>query len=33
MLKDIFGFAENQEKGTYGLSYKLTLTRNSENAV
>ena len=26
MLKDIFGFAEYQEKGTYGLGYKLTLT-------
>ena len=33
MLKDIFGFAEHQEKGTYGLGYKLTLTRNSDNAV
>ena len=33
MLKDIFGFAENQEKGTYGLGYKLTLTTNSDNAV
>ena len=32
-LKDIFGFAERQEKGTYGLGYKLTLTRNTENAV
>ena len=32
-LKDIFGFAEYQEKGTYGLGYKLTLTRNSDNAV
>ena len=25
-LKDIFGFAEYQNKGTYGLGYKLTLT-------
>ena len=25
-LKDIFGFAEYQEKATYGLGYKLTLT-------
>ena len=33
MLKDISGFAEHQEKGTYGLGYKLTLTRNSDNAV
>ena len=32
-LKDIFGFAEHQEKGTYGLGYKLTLTRNIDNAV
>ena len=32
-LKDIFGFAENQENGTHGLGYKLTLTRNTDNAV
>ena len=32
-LKDIFGFAEHQEKGTYGLGYKLTLTRNTDNSV
>ena len=32
-LKDVFGFVEYQEKGTYGLGYKLTLTRNSDNAV
>ena len=32
-LGDIFGFAENQEKGTYGLGYKLTLTRSSDNVV
>ena len=32
-LKDIFGFAEYQEKGTYGHGYKLTLTRNTDNAV
>ena len=32
-LKDIFGFAEYQEKDTYGLGYKLTLTRNTDNAV
>ena len=32
-LKDIFGYAEFQEKGTYGLGYKLTLTRNTDNAV
>ena len=33
MLKDVFGFAEHQEKGTYGLCYKLTLTRNKDEAV
>ena len=33
MLKDIFGFAEYQEKATYGLGYKLTLTRNKDEAV
>ena len=27
MLKYMFGFAENREKGTYGLGYKLTLTK------
>ena len=32
-LRDVFGFAEYQEKGTYGLGYKLTLTRNTDNAV
>ena len=32
-LKDVFGFAEYQNKGTYGLGYKLTLTRNTNNAV
>ena len=32
-LKDVFGFAEYQEKGTYGLGYKLTLTRDTDNAV
>ena len=32
-LKDIFGFAGHQEKGTYGLGYKLRLTRNTDNAV
>ena len=33
MLKDIFGYAEHQEKATYGLSDKLTLTRNKDDAV
>ena len=32
-LKDVFGFVEYQEKATYGLGYKLTLTRNTDNAV
>ena len=32
-LKDFFGFVDHQEKGTYGLGYKLTLTRNTDNAV
>ena len=32
-LKDVFGFAEYQEKAAYRLGYKLTLTRNSDNAV
>ena len=32
-LKDVFGFAEYQDKGTYGLGYELTLTRNTNNAV
>ena len=33
LLKKIFGFAEHQEKATYGLGYKLTLTRNTDGAV
>ena len=32
-LKDIFGYAEYQQKATYGLGYRLTLTRNTDNAV
>ena len=32
-LKDIFGLVECQEKATYGLGYKLTLTRNKNDAV
>ena len=32
-LKDVFGCAENQEKATDGLGYKLTMTRNTDNAV
>ena len=33
MLADIFGFCETQLKATCGLGYRLTLTRNSDNAV
>ena len=33
LLKDIFGFAKHQEKATFGLSYKLNLTRNKDEAV
>ena len=33
MLKDVFGFAEGQEKATNGLGYKLNLTRNKDEAV
>ena len=33
MLKDVFGFAECLEKATYALGYKLTLTRNKDEAV
>ena len=32
-LRDIFGFAEHQETANYNLGYKLTLTRNTDNAV
>ena len=32
-LKDIFGFGEHQETATYGRSHKLTLRRNTDNAV
>ena len=32
-LKHVFGFCEYQQKATYGLGYKLTLTRNTDNAV
>ena len=32
-MRDVFGFDEHQEKGTYVLGYKLTLTRNTDNAL
>ena len=33
ILKDFFGFAEHQGKATYGLSFKLALTRIHDYAV
>ena len=33
MLDDIIGFCENQLKTTCGLGYRLTSSRNSDNAV
>ena len=33
MPKDVFGFAEHQEKATYGLGYQLTVRRNKDDAV
>ena len=33
MVKDVFGFAEHQEKATYGMGYNLTPTRKSDNSV
>ena len=33
MLKDVFGFAEHQEKATFGLGYKLKLTRSKSETV
>ena len=33
MLKDVFDIAERQEKSTYRLGYKLTMTRNRDEAV
>ena len=32
-LKDNFGFVKQQKKATYGLGYKLPLTRTVDNAV
>ena len=32
-LRDSFGFAEHQEKATYGLGYKITITRNNDNSL
>ena len=33
MLKDVSGFAEHQQKATYGLLYKVTPTKNKDGAV
>ena len=33
MLRNDFGSAEHQEKATYGIVYKLTLTRIKNEAV
>ena len=33
MLKNVFGFAEHQQKATYCLGFTLTLTRNKDEAV
>ena len=32
-LKEFFGFAEHQKTGTFGLGYKLPLTRNTDNTL
>ena len=32
-LKDVLGYAEHQEKATYGLGYRFILTRITDNAV
>ena len=33
MLSDVFNFAEHQEKLTYGLGYRLVLTRNNDDSI
>ena len=33
MLKDVFDFAEHQEKATHGVGYELTLTRSKDDTV
>ena len=33
MLRDVYGFAQHQQKTTYGLGYEITLTINVDNAV
>ena len=33
LLAVVFGFAERQDKATYGLGYKIRVTRSSDNSV
>ena len=33
MVKDVFGFAEHQEKAICGLGYQLTLTKSKDDTV
>ena len=33
MHRDVFGFDEHQENVTFGLGYKMTLTRNTDTPV
>ena len=33
MLKVVYGFAEYHEKSTFGLDYKLTVTKNTDSSV
>ena len=33
MLKNVFGFAKNQEKATFGFGCELTLTRNNDDTA
>ena len=33
MLKDAFGFSDNQQKATYGLGYNLKLTREKNDTL
>ena len=33
MLMVMFGFAEHQEKATFGLGYKITIIRNNDKSV
>ena len=33
MLKNVFGFAKNQEKATFGFGFELTLTGNNDDTA